>query len=194
VINSYRLQVPQTAVAPAQLDIATGLYDFYTGERLTSSSGNDLVYLAKVQVEPGSDNLPNPVAINFENELEMAGYEINPRRALPGDTIDLTLFWQANQSLADGYTFFAQIIGEDTTRWASHDLAPPEGTSSWESGDVQPLSFTLALDENTVSGLYPVIVGAYTQSADGNFDRLQILTPDGRLTDDFLELTRIRVD
>ena len=57
-----------------------------------------------------------------------------------------------------------------------------------------PFSFTLTLDENTQPGLYPVIVGAYTRDYAGEFDRLQILTPDNRLTNDFVELTRIRIE
>jgi len=156
--------------------------------------GNDLAYLATVQIVPDSNDLPNPVSINFENELELAGYDIEPRRILPGETINLTLYWKAHRSLEDDYTFFAQVVGEDTTRWASYDIAPSKGTSLWIPGEEQPQAITLTLDENSVAGLYPIIVGAYTRNAEGNFDRLQILTADGRLTDDFLELTKVRID
>ena len=194
VINSYQLQIPDTAVTPTQLNIATGIYDYATGERLPITTNNDLAYLATLQVEPDSDELPNPVSINFEDEIELIGYEIDPRRVPPGSTINLTLFWQAGQPLQDDYTIFAQIVGEDTTRWASNDLAPPEGTASWTPGEEQSLSLTLTLDENTVPGLYPIIVGAYTRTAEGDFDRLQKLTEDGRLTADFLELTKVRID
>jgi hypothetical protein len=47
---------------------------------------------------------------------------------------------------------------------------------------------------DTPPDLYPLIIGLYPQSADGKFDRLQMVTEDGRLTDDFLNLTPIRVD
>lgn len=194
IVNSYQLQVPHTAVAPSQLKIAAGLYNFETGERLPTGKDNDLAYLAILQVEPDSDELPNPVSINFEDEIELTGYDIEPRRSHPGETINLTLYWQARHGMDDDYTLFAQIVGEESTRWASHDYAPPEGTSSWIPGGIEPLALTLTLDQNTTPGLYPVIVGAYTRDADGNFDRLQMLTADGRLTDDFLELTKVRID
>jgi 4-amino-4-deoxy-L-arabinose transferase-like glycosyltransferase len=194
IVNSYQLQIPHTVVSPSQLKIAAGLYDFETGERLPTSAENDLAFLTILQIEPESDDLPNPISINLEDELELTGFDFEPRRALPGDTVNLTLYWQARQPLDNDYTFFAQIVGEDNTRWASHDFAPPEGTSSWTSGEVQPMALTLTLDENSVPGLYPVIVGAYTRNSGGDFDRLQILTADGRLTDDFLELTRVRID
>jgi 4-amino-4-deoxy-L-arabinose transferase-like glycosyltransferase len=193
VINSYKLQIPQTTIAPSQLQIVAGLYDFGTGDRLPTSLGNTAVHLAKLAIKPISDDFPNPVSINLEEQLDLVGYEINPRRSTPGNTLNLTLYWQAKQPL-DDYTFFAQVVDEDTTRLASHDLAPPQGTSSWNPDEIQPLTFTLNLDENSQPGLYPLIIGAYTQTKDGGFDRLQILTPDGRLTDDFVELTSIRID
>jgi hypothetical protein len=51
------------------------------------------------------------------------------------------------------------------------------------------LSFTIA--PNTPPDVYPIIVGMYTPD---NGERLQMMTADGRLTDDFLSLTPIRVD
>jgi hypothetical protein len=192
--NSYRLQVPETAVAPAQLEIAAGLYDFSSGERLPIGEEIDAAVLAKLQLEPLTGDYPNPVSVNFEDELELVGYNIQQRRAIPGETIDLTLYWRARRSLVTDYTFFAQIVGEDTTRWASFDIAPPEGTTNWQPDEVQAMTLTLTLNENSESALYPIIVGIYTQTAEGIFDRLQIQTDDGRLTDDFLELTLIRVD
>jgi len=194
VVNSYHLQIPETAVTPSRLNIAAGLYDFQSGERLLTDAGNDLATFGTVQIEPDSNDRPNPVSINFEDELELTGYDIDPRRATPGSTINMTLYWQAHQPLEKEYTFFAQIVDEDTTRWAGFDFAPPEGTTSWASGELQSLSLPLTLDENSEPGLYPVIIGAYTRDAEGGFDRLQILTDDGRLTDDFQELTKVRID
>ena len=57
-----------------------------------------------------------------------------------------------------------------------------------------PVTLTLHIEPNTPAGVYPIIVGVYTRSDDGGFDRLQTKTEEGRLTDDFLELTPVRVD
>jgi hypothetical protein len=147
-----------------------------------------------LQLEPVSGKYPNPVTVNFEEELELIGYDIEQRRAVPGEKIDLTLYWRARRPLTNDYAFFAQIVDEDPTRWANHDFAPPEGTSTWQPDEVQTMSLTLTLDENSEPNLYPIVVGIYTQTQQGDFDRLQIQTSDGRLTDDYLELTLVRVD
>jgi hypothetical protein len=194
VTNSYALRVPDTAVAPAELQIATGLYDFTSGERLLLPDGQDTAVIARLPLAPAPGETPNPVDIDFEGQLLLSGYEVAPRRVVGSETLELKLYWQAAETLPTDYTFFAQIVDEDTTRWASQDLTPQPGTNAWPPGEVMELDFTLTLATDTPAGLYPLIVGVYTQDEEGDFDRLQLRTEDGRLTDDFLELTRIRVD
>ncbi|MCB9430805.1 MAG: DUF2142 domain-containing protein [Ardenticatenaceae bacterium] len=191
-VDSYRLQLPQTAVAPATLDLTIGLYDFNTFERLPLASGQDALHLADIALEPVPGETPNPIHVNFENELTLIGFELSPRRVQPGETVSLTLYWEGQRPLTTDYTFFAQIVGEDTTRWAAQDLPVP--TSRWPANQPQRVTFSLPLRDDTPANTYPIILGVYTQTADGGFDRLQTVTEDGRLTDDFFLLTLIRVD
>jgi hypothetical protein len=52
---------------------------------------------------------------------------------------------------------------------------------------------SLTLDEDTPSGIFRIIIGAYTRTAEGGFERLQVVR-DGRITmEDALTLTLIRV-
>ncbi len=194
VVNGYRLTVPATAVAPADLELAIGLYDYQTGERLLTEQGGDAVLLETVMLAAPEGDYPNPVSVMFEHGLELVGSEVAPRRANAGGEIILTTYWRANQSLPEEYTFFAQVVDEDTTRWAGQDIAPARPTSSWTTGEVETVEMQLALSPDTPPDLYPLIIGLYTRTADGGFDRLQLVTEDGRLTDDFLVLTQIRVD
>ncbi len=192
IFNYYQLKLPETAVAPADLEITIGLYDFHTFERLSLTDGGDATTIAHLRLEPVPGDYPNSVTVNFEDELELIGFEVEPRRAQPGDQINLTLYWRAKRPLTANYTFFAQTVDLDTTtRYAAQDL--PQTTSSWQPGAVQPVNMSFTLAPDTPSDLYPIILGMYTQN-NGNFDRLQMMTADGRLTDDFLILTPIRVD
>lgn len=194
VVNGYRLTIPPTAVAPADLELAVGLYDFQTGERLLTKQGGDAVLLETVMLAAPEGDYPNPVSVMFEHGLELVGSEIAPRRVNAGGEIILITYWRANQTLPDDYTFFAQVVDEDTTRWAGQDIAPSRPTSSWTMGEVETVEMRLALSPDTLPDLYPLVIGLYTRTTDGGFDRLQLVTEDGRLTDDFLVLTQIRVD
>ena len=191
--NYYRLYIPETAVAPARLELTVGLYDFATYERLNLDNGNGAAVLAVLQLEPVPGEYPNATAVNFMNELELVGYELEPRRVNGGEMVNLRLYVQALRPLTIDYTFFAQVVGDDTTRWASQDLGQP--TSIWPPGDVQVVDMSLAITNDAPANVYPLILGVYTRTEDGGFQRLQLVTSDGRITqDDVLTLTKIRVD
>jgi hypothetical protein len=198
VVNGYYLTIPPTAVTPAELELAIGLYDFETCERscerLPTNQGGDAALLETIMLAAPEGDYPNPVSVQFEHGLELVGFEVVPRRVSPGGEVSLTTYWRANRPLPQDYTFFAQVVDEDTTRWAGQDIAPEPPTSSWAEGQVETVEMTLALNPDIPPDLYPLIVGMYTRAADGGFDRLQLVTDDGRLTDDFLVLAQIRVD
>ncbi len=194
ITNSYQIQLPETAVAPAELELVSGLYNVHTGERLLTRDGEHSVSLGTLSLQPAAGDTPNPTSVNFEDELELAGFAVAPRSVAAGETVELSLYWRPLKPLAEDYAFFAQIVDEDTTRWASSDAMPPVGTSEWPVNGLQEMQLSLTLAPEPPAGVYPLIIGLYTRDSDGAFSRLQMQTADGRLTDDFLELTRIRVE
>ena len=194
VVDEYVLTIPATAVAPAELELVVGLYDFHTGERLGTSTGEETVSLGTVPLSPVEGTYPNPVSLFFEHGLELVGFSVEPRRAAAGDSLELVAYWRPSAPLPNDFTFFAQIVGPDTTRYAAADITPPQPTSQWTAGEVVELRYPLTIDPATPPGAYPLILGLYMMTLDGGFDRLQQVTSDGRLTDDFLTLTLVRVD
>jgi hypothetical protein len=201
LVNEYVLTVPPTAVAPAELELVVGLYDYGTGERLTAETtadgrppATDAVTLATVALMPRKGAYPNPVSLFFEHGLELVGFAVEPRRVAAGRALEVVTYWRPAEALPGDFTFFAQVVGADTTRYAAIDAAPPTSTSTWTPGEVVEVRLPLALDPATPPDAYPLIVGLYTRTADGGFDRLQQVTPDGRLVEDYLTLTLVRVD
>ena len=188
----YRLQVPKTAVSPAELELAVGLYDFDTGERVALVSGQDAFVLAQLPLAAASGQFPNALSVNFHNELELVGYSLSSRQTQPGELIDLTLYVRPLRPLTTDYTFFAQILADDATRWAAVDLPLP--TSEWVEGDIQTITLPLTLADETPSGVYPLILGMYTRPNDSWIQRLQLVAEDGRITqEDYLRLTMVGV-
>jgi hypothetical protein len=192
ILNRYRLHLPSTAVAPADLELMVGLYRYETGQRLQTDSG-DAVSLAALELAPIPGTVSNPTSVNLGNELELVGYDLRPRQVQAGETIDLTLYWQARKPLSVDYTFFAQILNnQDTTRWAGADI--PADTASWPVGQVQEVTFPLPLNEEAPAGVYPLIIGVYTRTEAGDFQHLQPVE-DGRITlETHVPLTKIRVN
>lgn len=194
VVDRIYLTLPETAVAPAQLELAVGLYDYDTGERLAVDAPNNAAQLGQLMLQGREGPVPNPVSIHFEHGLELVGFLVEPRRVAAGETIMATTYWRPSEPLPEDYTFFGQVVAPDTTRYASSDLTPVLATSLWTPGQTYPLTMPLVVDPATPAATYPLIVGLYVQTETGEFNRLQLVTEDGRLTDDFLTLTNVRVD
>lgn len=189
--SRFDVRLSDTMVAPAKLDVVVGLYDFNTGERATLSNGADHVIIGSIDVVAADGETPNPVRVNFENQFELVGYQIEPRRASAGDTVIVTAYWRTTADTSTDYTFFGQFVGDNNTRWAAVDLGQP--TSNWEQGDIQEIKLEMNLRPDTPAGVYPLRLGIYS-FADGTFTNLQRVTEDDRLTDDFINLTVIRVE
>ena len=120
------------------------------------------------------------------------------RRARPGESLTLTTYWQPLAPPAGQYTFFAQVLadfGGSNTRWAAFDNTPPEGTMSWSTDEVYRVELPLQLAEGAPAGILPIIIGAYTRTDEGGFANLQLVSADGRLSNENLwSLTQIRID
>jgi hypothetical protein len=191
IANHYQIEIPETAIAPLALTLATGLYDFNTGERMLTDDGRDAVKLEIVSLDVTKGQVPNPISVNFEDELELVGFSMNQRQIAPGQEERVSLYWRPLKNLDTDYTFFVQVIDEDTTRWGSQDLK--QMTSEWPPGSIHTTELNFRIDKNTPPGIYPVIIGIYSRPAEGEFDRLQMITAEGRLTDDFFHLFDVRI-
>ena len=197
--NPVAIPVPNTAYAPTTLSVEIGWYDLATGERLTLPDGAETYTVGTVELQPRTSDLgvPNPISINFDNQIELVGYELSSLAPVAGETVELTLYWRALQPIAQDYIVFAHIIDPRTTMiFAGSDAMPANWTaptSTWQVGTIITDTHPLAVSPDTPPGIYEVEVGLYLNPGDGTFPRLRVVTPDGGMADDFAYLTRVRV-
>jgi hypothetical protein len=147
-----------------------------------------------VAVRPHAGALPNPVRFNFGAQIALVGYDFDQRIAAPGETLRLTLYWEALTPMTDNYTVFVHVLGTELQQmWAIGDGVPVNGlapTFTWQPGRVVQDPHDLTLDRNTPPGVYDVEVGFYL--APGG-KRLSLLADDGFPLDTRVFLSKIRV-
>ena len=198
VANRYVIEVPGATYAPAKAELVVGWYDLQSWERLSTGDGQDAIQLTTIEIETaGPETHPNPVRYNFGGQLALIGYEIEPRRLNAGETVELGLVWQSLDEMEIDYTIFTHLrdLEDPSNRiYAQHDAAPPGGTASWTKGKVSTERYQLVLAEDTPPAVLEVEVGVYYQNTEGKFRRLQLITAQGQLVDDFLILGKVRVD
>jgi hypothetical protein len=116
-----------------------------------------------------------------------------PRALRPGETLTLTLFWEGLADMEKNYSVFAYVQGGDTQIWARTDSWPLKGdapTAAWKVGQQVTDPYALTIDPHTPPGVYDVEIGIYLAET---MARLRLITPDGRLVDDHLFLSKVRV-
>jgi hypothetical protein len=133
------------------------------------------------------------VRFDFGNRIVLIGYDMDRRTASPGETIHLTLYWQALAEMGENYSVFTHVLGEENRIWAQKDGWPQGGnapTSTWEPDQTVVDGYELTLNPDTPPGVYDVEIGLYL-AATG--ERLRIVGEGGRLLDDRVMLSKVRV-
>ena len=122
------------------------------------------VLLANLRVYPrlNEAGVPNPVAWNFDDQLELVGYDVDRRSLTPGQTLDLALFWRPLQPLRTDYLITPQLrpvssgaatINTQTPRAA--DIAP---TQIWQVGRLREAHYRFVIPTGAALGEYDILV------------------------------------
>jgi hypothetical protein len=113
------------------------------------------------------DRLQHERRVEFGDQLALVGWSLQApadQGLRAGDTISVTVVWQARQPLATNYAAFAHLVDEGGRGWAGDDHQPHDGlypTSAWGSGEMVRDTFTLTVPVDAPHGLYDVQVGWY---------------------------------
>ena len=189
IANRYVLNIPLTAYVPDTLKWEVGVYDFASGQRLTVDRGGDNVRFGSLGLVGRSGDVPNPITVNLGNQLDLIGYAVDTRSAAPNETIHLTLYWRAHSKMSIDYTVFTHVLQPPETIWAQQDKSLPP-TTSWSIGQVVSDTYELKIKPNAPPGVYEIEVGVYEPQ---KFERLRVITNDGRITENFVLLSKVRV-
>ncbi|MDQ3247999.1 MAG: hypothetical protein M3Q45_02210, partial [Chloroflexota bacterium] len=136
----------------------------------------------------------NPLHANFANQIWLQGYDIAYAKPLrPGDTIHLTLYWQAQQPLLESYKVFNQSYFGEGQMIAQQDGYPGcenNETWRWDPGEIITDEYDLRINGDAPDGLYPLYTGLYLEET---FERLTIVDATGNAGETQVHVTDIRV-
>jgi hypothetical protein len=114
----------------------------------------------------GEDVALSPPA-RFEGGIALAGYNVERRRARPGEVVRLTLYWEAAARPPSDYTVFnhvARTIGGEDVLAGQRDGQPSLGrrpTGAWRPGDFIADSHLISIRSDAAPGEYALRSGLY---------------------------------
>jgi hypothetical protein len=133
----------------------------------------------------------HPSGVTFGGKLLLRGYDLKTGQVAPGETLNLTLHWQAVAPMETRYRTFVHV--ETDRMWGQHDDDPicRVRTDELRPSQTGAGQFRVTLDPDTPPGVYPVTVGVYDPETGG---RLEVVDEHGQPLGDVLELTTITVE
>jgi|GEM_PF-1191431 len=157
--------------------------------------------LARVEVKMGVQRVRLPLRVvqsppplaNFGNRIRLRSYQYDQRTLKAGDTLRLTLNWEAIGPLDEPYKVFVHVLGSNGLPVAQQDNEPLNGTyptTRWTRGErvADPYAFNLPVDLSP--GEYQVEVGLYRLA---DLGRLPVLDTNQNAIDDKVFLDPIVV-
>ncbi len=183
------VRVRRRADTPTIGWLGVSVYHLPTMERLApwrKGQPVDQVFLEPLEIvswEPEDHEVSHPTAVNFGNEIDLIGYDIDEARARPGDTVDVTLYWRAREEMGQDYTVFTHLIDDGGEIWAQSDDQPVRGdypTSFWDPGQVVRDQYELILPSDIPPGEYQLELGLYLAPT---AERLPVLDDAGHMLD-----------
>jgi hypothetical protein len=200
--NPIAVKLPLGLYTPQTLSVYLGFYDHSTNERLIPAGDNaetdtNRVLLGQIGLEPPEDSVPNPVDVNFANKMTLLGYEITDRSLKPGESTDITLYWEARHAPLDAYAISFQIIDPDPaklTKAAQNDNFPTPPTEAWVPGVPVIETRTLTIVPDAAPGRYRLLIRVYPYAGGIAGAPLRIRASDGGQSEDFVWLSWIQVE
>jgi hypothetical protein len=163
--TQHRLQIPIDV--PSEIDILDLIVSLEpvngTAPAMLTQGNDKLTAITLVQREHRFEVPPisQPTAAQFGSDIRLLGYDLDTQAS---DNIGLTLYWQALNTPADGYTVFTHLVNENGEIVAQVDSAPVSAawlTSAWLPGEVIVDTRQIPLPAGLENGRYTLAFGLY---------------------------------
>ncbi|HPL27052.1 MAG TPA: glycosyltransferase family 39 protein [Anaerolineae bacterium] len=133
------------------------------------------------------------VGAGFGEAITLLGYDLDRHEAARGETIHLTLYWQARQGMQHEYTVFTHLLDAANHISAQQDSVPAQGsrpTTSWVKGEIIVDEYQLVVKADAPLGEHQIEIGVY-EPASGR--RLAVFDSSGQALGDRVLLCAVQV-
>jgi hypothetical protein len=141
--------------------------------------GVPYVWVYKVSPVIDESSYSQPLNAAVGQDIRLLGYDLEPSQVRPGETIELTLYWEAEEEPTGDYTVFTHLLDPFEESRGQMDSQPQGGmypTYLWDEGERIQDRHTLNVAPDAPPGDYEIAIGMYTLAT---LERLPIIDQQG---------------
>jgi hypothetical protein len=117
----------------------------------------------------------HPRNAELGDAIVLLGHDLSPDSPRPGETMQVSLYWQALRPLETEYHSFIHLLDADGHRVAQSDRQPGGvyyPTTLWQPGERLRDDHLLTIPADAPEGVYSLLAGMYALSDDGTLQPL----------------------
>jgi hypothetical protein len=111
-----------------------------------------------------------PLDVRLAGAVALAGYDRSPSSPRPGETLEVSLYWQALRPLDAVYHTYVHLV-DPSGQMVAQDDRQPGGvyypSTLWQPGERLRDVHRLAVPSDAPGGTYSLVAGMYTFAGDG---------------------------
>lgn len=170
------------------------LYDGTLVELVTLQSDGRVVQALVPERQFTPPPIARPLEATLDDRVKLLGYDLSSAQLKPGQTLHLTLCWQALVQINESYTVFTHLLDKNNQIWGQKDGIPGNGmrpTTGWAEGEIITDEHHIPIQADAPPGQYILEIGLYDLATG---QRLPVMSEDGAVLDNKILLTEVSVD
>lgn len=158
----------------------------------------EYVELARVRVEGRQRRfvvppIQYPAEADLAHQIKFLGYDLSASRVGTGETLRLTLYWQALEPMSRSYKVFTHLTDGQGKILAQHDSIPANWTlptTGWARGEVIVDEHEIPIKPDVLPGAYILSIGLYDPITG---QRLPVYNAQGQPEGERIVLTEVEI-
>lgn len=138
------------------------------------------------------EQVQRPLSVDFGGQITLLGADISDTQARPGETVDVTVYWSAQQKLDINYQAFIHLLAADGFLVSQSDKLNPSDfpTRRWPLDKYVRDTYVVTVPEGVSPGTYRLAAGLWV-AAEGW--RLPVLDENGQQVGDNFVVGEIEI-
>ncbi len=162
-------------------------------ELVTLNSDGKVVEVIRLQRQFDVPPIRYPLQANLGNQVKLLGYDLDSTVLQSGQTLHLTLYWQALTPMEQSYTVFTHLLDANNQIWGQKDGIPGntiQPTTGWTEGEIIIDEHDVPIQVDAPPGQYILETGLYDLATG---QRLPIISEDGTVLDNRILLKEMSI-